>query len=314
MEVNSMTPSSTPQPSISPKRPPQPTGRGWGFLVFIFRLLLLGVGGSLAALAGIAIAQYRPSTQTQEPPLVEKVVQGSRSLWTELTQIPTTLGLAPPTASPSPVASASPESDNPSPAAPQLSQADRQKLQAELTQLQSELDKLRNQPQISEDDRAKQAAVLEERMRALQQQLNPTAFIEPPASPQSSIVPPATSRVSGSDTLMVTLPTDALFSNNETTLRLGSEAILDSILSDLQRYPGATIRVHAHTDSQGSEAEDRARTFEQATAIEQYLSSKLGEDYHWAVAGYGHTQPLSEDNSPVNRQRNRRIELVIQPK
>ena len=110
-----MTPSSTPQPSAPPKRQPsQPSrGRGWGFLVLIFRLLLLGVGGSFAALAGIAIAQFHPAPQTQDPPWVEKVVRGSRSVWAELEQIPTILGLAPPSASPSPSASPLPAGSSP---------------------------------------------------------------------------------------------------------------------------------------------------------------------------------------------------------
>ncbi|HEY9644328.1 MAG TPA: OmpA family protein [Coleofasciculaceae cyanobacterium] len=311
-----MTPSLTPQPA-PPKRqsPPPAPGRGWGFLVLIFRLLLLGVGGSFAALAGIAVAQFHPAPPTQDPPWVEKVVQGSRSVWAELEQIPTILGLAPPAASPAPSASPLPAGTR-SPAA-QLSEADKQKLQADLTQLQNELTKLRDRPQISEDERAKQSVALEERIRTIQQQLNPTGFAAPMISPTPTDqpgVPPATSRVSGRDTLLVTLPVDALFSKNQTALQPGSATILDTILTDLQRYPGATIRIGAHSDNQGSEGDDRARTFEQAAAVEQYLATKLGKDYHWMVAGYGHSKPLANDGTDISRQRNRRIEIVIEPR
>jgi OmpA-OmpF porin, OOP family len=325
-----MTPSLTPQPSTSSQQKPPQTSTGWGFLVFIFRLLLLGVGGSFAALAGVAIAQFHPAAKTQEPPIVEKVVQGGRALWSELEQVPTTLGLAPPTPqSPGAIAS-SPVASPALPSTPSLSEADKQKLQVELTQIQGELTKLRDLPQITEDERAKQASALEERIRALQQQLDPTGFAVPMVPPAGGVapssasgIPPATSRVSGRDTLLVTLPTDALFgrtqaggqtSGDQTTLQPSSQAILDTILTDLQRYPGATIRVAAHSDNQGSEGSDRARTFEQATAVEQYLSGKLGKDYHWTVVGYGHSKPLLEDSTDVSRQRNRRIEVVIEPR
>jgi len=337
-----MTPSLTPQSSASQQKTPR-SSAGWGLLVFIFRLLLLGVGGSFAALAGIAIAQFHPAPKAQEPPLVEKVVQGSRELWSEIQQAPTTLGLAPPSASPSAGAIASSPTASPLPSSPLLSAADKHRLQTELTQVQGELTKLRDRPQLAEDERAKQAATLEERIRSLQQQLDPTGFAVPMVSPAGgtagnsagqSGIPPATSRVSGRDTLMVTLPTDALFGRNQasgnqasgnqasseqssgeqTTLQPNAQTILDSILTDLQRYPGATIRVAAHSDNQGSEGGDRARTFEQATAVEQYLSGKLGKDYHWTVAGYGHSKPLVDDGTEVNRQRNRRIEVVIEPR
>jgi OmpA-OmpF porin, OOP family len=311
-----MTPSSPPPSAPTKRQSPQPSaGQGWGFLVFIFRLLLLGVGGSFAALAGIAIAQFQPAPQTQDPPWVEKVVRGSRSVWAELEQVPTTLGLAPPAASPLPSASLPPAGSS-NPASPQLSEADQQKLQTDLTQLQGELAKLRDRPQLSEDERAKQAVVLEQRIRTIQQQLSSTRFTVPTDAPSTdqSGVPPATSRVSTSDTLLVTLPIDALFSNNQTSLQPDSATILDTILTDLQRYPGATIRISAHSDNQGSEGDDRARTFEQATAVEQYLASKLGKDYHWAVAGYGHSKPLANDGTDISRQRNRRIEIVIEPR
>ena len=320
--VSYMTPSLTPQPSTSSRQKPPRTSAGWGFLVFIFRLLLLGVGGSFAALAGVAIAQFHPAAKTQEPPLVEKVVQGARALWSELEQVPTTLGLTPPLATSSPSAIASPTTSPAQLATAPLSAADKQRLQTELTQIQGELTKLRDRPQITEDERAKQAAALEERIRSLQQQLDPTGFavpMVPAAASSESGIPPATSRVSGRDTLLVTLPTDALFGrdqagSDQTTLQPSSQAILDSILTDLQRYPGATIRVAAHSDNQGSEGGDRARTFEQATAVEQYLSGKLGKNYHWTVAGYGHSKPLVGDSTEVSRQRNRRIEVVIEPR
>ena len=278
--------------------------------MLIFRLLLLGVGGILAVIAGIAIAQFQPAPKTQDPPLVEKVTRSTRSLWSELQRMPETLGLKPPP-NPSPSPSAGAASPATAIVTPPLSEIDKQKLQVQLTQLQSELAKLKSQPTLSEDDRAKQAASIQEQIRIIQQQLSPTAPVS-----DAPIVPPTTSKVSGNDTLLVTLPTDSLFAKGQTSLQSGAGAILDSLLIDLQRYPGATIRISAHTDMQSavnSESSDRAHTFEQATAIEQYLAGKLGDRYHWTVAGYGHSQPLVDNSNDVNRQRNRRIEIAIEP-
>ncbi|MBD2056430.1 hypothetical protein H6F88_10440 [Oculatella sp. FACHB-28] len=73
-----MTRSSTVQATErqSPQRSP---GGGRSFLVLIFRLLLLTVGGSFAGLLGIAVAQVHPA-QIQETPILEKVLQRSEAL------------------------------------------------------------------------------------------------------------------------------------------------------------------------------------------------------------------------------------------
>lgn len=310
-----MTQSSTPQTSDLPKqrlaKRPSP---GRSFLTFIFRLLLLGVSGSLAALLGIVIAQFYPG-RILDPPLVEKFMQGSQALWQGVTRLPQTWNDPAPasTASPSPAstAPASPQADaspqlSPPPAP--LSDADRQRLQAELTQLQTELQQ--------STDRSAALATIQQRLQAIQQQLNPdaTASSAPPDSaPDQSLVAPSTRTIANGELLKVTLPSDALFNPDQISLRPTTSAILDSIVSDLQRYPAATIRIAGHTDSQGTAEADRDRSFQQASVILQYLSGKLDDSYRWVAVGYGNTEPLVDNTSPINRQRNRRVEIVIDP-
>lgn len=309
-----MTQSSTPQTSDLPRQRltnrPSP---GRSFLTFIFRLLLLGVSGSLAALLGIVIAQFYPG-RIQEPPLVEKFMQGSHALWQGVTRLPETWNSPSPTptaqsspsgsVAPSPQSSASPQL--PTPPSP-LSDADRQRLQTELTQLQTELQQ--------STDRPAALAVIQQRLQAIQQQLNPdAASTSAQPSPEQSFVAPSTSTIADGELLKVTLPSDALFDTDQTTLRSTTPAILDSIVSDLQRYPDATIRVVGHTDSQGSVEADRERSFAQASTVLQYLSGKLDDSYRWVAIGYGSNDPLADNTSSINRQRNRRIEIIIDPK
>lgn len=254
--------------------------KGGFLLVSIFRLLLLGVSSALAALAGMAIAQFYPDT-AQEPPIVEKAVRQSQNWVSQQKQAlfpmpqpssapapaspiaPTPIGQLPP--------SSTPLSNTP------LSKADRDKLQAELAQLQAQLKGL--------GDRA----------ASIETQLGSSATATPGKA------------------LIVTLPSDTLFDATQTNLRPESLPILDSLVSDLQRYPGATVRVSGHIDEQGAIEADRARSFEQAKAVKQYLTSKLGENYQWVAIGYGHSRPLAASSSQGDRQRNRRIEIAIDP-
>lgn len=324
-----MTKSSSPQ--TNELTPPQPrkTRFGWGYalLVLLFRLLLLGVSGSLAGLLGIAVAQLYPG-DIDEPPLVEKLLRGSALFADNLDQMtqPEVVSPVSPapdtaTADPAPSLSPNPESSpevvTPSPA---LSDADRQQIQAEIAQLQNELQQLNNRAAALEGRVGAEdaAAPLEQRLQALQRQLDPNAAplintLPPTESPAPSLVAPATTTLANGDQLMVTLPSDALFAEDPTILRPETTEILNSIVSDLRQYPGATIQVVGHTDSQGSSGSDRTRSFEQATAVKQYLEGQLGEEYRWVVVGYGNGRPLAENTSPINRQRNRRIEIVIDP-
>ncbi|NJO40960.1 MAG: OmpA family protein [Cyanobacteria bacterium CRU_2_1] len=315
-----MTKSSTPPTSDLPVQEPirQPSsGFGRALLVFIFRLLLLGVGGSLALLIGVAIAYFFPS-QVKDPPLLERILQGSQSLLQNFNQSerrdipPPTTSVSPSPESPAPT-EASPQ---PSAVAPPLTEADRQQVQTELNRIQAQLQQLDSRAAELESlvGTSDPTAPLEERLQTIQRQLTPNA-VPPPNDTQTGemyVAPAAT--ISDGNLLMVTLPSDALFETNQTMLRSGTDAILDTIITDLQRYPGATIRLIGHTDNQGSAEGDRTRAFDQATAVERYLAGKLGEeDYHWVVISYGSSEPLPTDSTTINPQRNRRIEIVIDP-
>ncbi|GAB4384756.1 MAG: hypothetical protein Kow00121_48690 [Elainellaceae cyanobacterium] len=319
-----MTKSSTPPASDLPKQqsPKRPSsGRGRGFLVFLFRLLLLGISGSLAGLVGITIAQFYPG-QVEDPPLVEKLLQGSQTLWRGVTQLPRSWDSSPPeVVSPLPAESAeSPVSAPdalPAPPSPQsaLTDAQRQQAQTDLNQLQGELQQLNNRASaLATQVGADPNASVEEKLQTIQQQLDPTAAPPSPsaAQPQAGVIAPATSTLSNGELLKVTLPSDALF-EGDNSLRSTTASILNSVAEDLRRYPGATIRVGGHIDSQGSAAADRERSFEQASAVAQYLSNQLDESYQWVVVGYGGRQPITDNTSEINRQRNRRVEIVIDP-
>jgi OOP family OmpA-OmpF porin len=331
-----MTESSTPPvaETLKRRRParqqPPSHGFGRGLLVFIFRLLMLGVSGSLAGLLGIAIANLAPGN-IQEPPFAEKLLQGSQALWQSVTRLPQSwqsprsspaAPIAPqPDAAPQTTLPAPPEAEpSPQAAAPELTEADREQVQTELTQIQTELQQLNSRAAELETrvGTAGAGSPLEERLQSIERQLDPDAAPPPSPSPspvenQSLIAPTTTTLSNRGEVLTITLPSDALFDTDQTSLRSETSAILNTITTDLQRYPGATIRVVGHTDSQGSSANDRDRSFEQASAVAQTLSQSLDDSYRWIVVGAGSNSPLAENTTPINRQRNRRIEIVIDP-
>ncbi|MBE9179677.1 OmpA family protein [Oculatella sp. LEGE 06141] len=295
------------------------SGRLRSWLVFIFRLLLLGVSGGFAVLLGIAIAQFFPA-QVQNPPFLERTLLQSDRLINSVRRWPQPWRAAPsPVPSPEVAPAASPSVSVPP--APPLNDTERQRLQSELSRLEGDLDTLSDRAAALESrlGTSRSTAALEARIQVLQQQLDPNAANASP-DPAAGVVNPTPvipAPTDLSDTLMVTLPSDALFDANSAELRPGSQAILDSIISDLRRYPGATIRIAAFTDTEpeaeSNGAVDRVRSFEQARLVQQYLSRILGNEYHWVTVGYGQSQPLVDNTTPANRQRNRRVEIAIDP-
>ncbi|MBF2078601.1 MAG: OmpA family protein [Synechococcales cyanobacterium T60_A2020_003] len=338
-----MTESATP-PTLQPSSPPPSPGRGWGILVFIFRLLLLGVSGTLAFLIGMAIASLFPGTIT-DPPLVERAIRSGNALLNGTAFEP------PPSPSPvvissSPTLPEPPPVANPTPLPPlDLSDEERDRLQAELDQLESNLQALRDRAVSLETELGTDSVVdsaiapLEQRVQELRQRLNPSAdrasapqgTPTPETSPSSdnlgasapvesatpfATVSPVLQQRPGvpANGLMVTLPLDVLFATDTATLSPQTTAILDSVVSELQNYPGAAIQIAAHTDDTSSPADSRTQSFEQAKAIKTYLAQVLGDDaYHWIVVGYGQVYPVVANATPSGRQRNRRLEITISP-
>jgi peptidoglycan-associated lipoprotein len=315
-------------PAAGYTEPPKSTGRTRFLLVLIFRLLLLGVGGGFAGLLGVLVAHFYPAPSTQTVPLLEKGFRWADRVVTGVKRLPQTgPRLFPPDQQRSPAATPSAATNSPlvmtSP--PQLTATQRQQLQTELDKLQVELETLRDRATTLETQVGSSRANedLEARLQVLSQQLNPSTSspARNPASPipSSSVAATINQPVVSSrntlqpDALMVTLPSDILFKGNQTTLRPETHPILDDIATDLRNYPKATIRISAHTDNLGNAKENRVLALQRAQAIEQYLSAALGDRYRWISVGYGQSRPLVENNSDLNRQRNRRIEVAIEP-
>jgi len=290
---------------------------GWGhaLVTLSLRLMLLGLSGSIMAAVGIAAAQIYPA-QTQELPLVELWTQRAKSM---LDRGLSRVGISPQaevksqseiqSAVPNLTPVASPEVSS-APGSTGLPDAERQNLQAELQALTSQ----------SSQPLAARVKPLQTRIQTIQSRLSAFTADSSSASVHAvttPIVNPATDSIStlpvASKSLLVTLPSDALFEVGQVTLRPGSEAILRSIVSDLQSFPDASIQISAYTDSQSSPELAREHSLEQAKAVRQYLSQPLGSAVHWVAIGQGQNQPLVPEDSPESRQRNRRIEIAIQP-
>lgn len=277
-------------------------GIGRFLLVFIFRLLLLVVGGSLAVLAGIAFATVNPA-KTPNKPLVAKILP----LPGDVKSLPTLANTE----------QASAEQKPATPASLKLTPQQRTKLLADLKQLQTQVKSLSDRTSALEKQLGSNNPneALETRLQVIGQQIQATpqpqtARNSAPAPQVDRLTSPVTPLLS-SETLTATLPSDALFLDNQPNFRPQARAILDKLIAELQKYPNATVRIAVHTDGAGQTQSNRVLSFRQAEAIVQYLSGTLGNKYRLIAIGYGEARPIAPNDTQINLQRNRRVEVTV---
>ncbi|MBD2012864.1 OmpA family protein [Microcoleus sp. FACHB-53] len=291
-----MTQSTSSATKTSPKRA---TPRPWWLLVLIFRLLLLGVGGGLALIAGIVLANVYPNSNPEKP-LIFKVLEGLDK------KIPVSV----------PQSSAQTTSTSSS-GFPQLTPVERQQAQAKLNQLQAQLNSMNEAVTTLETElgSSRPNETLETRMQAIALQLEGVSSVNPDVqaleNSSANQLMPVSDSVSSADKLKLTLPSDLLFDQSNSILRPEASLILDKIITDLRGYSSSTIRITAHMDADTNADADRELSFRRAKAVQQYLVSALGDQYRWVVVGYGGTRPLIANDTDANRQRNRRVEIAV---
>lgn len=105
---------------------------------------------------------------------------------------------------------------------------------------------------------------------------------------------------------------NVFFDVDKATLRPESESELERLAEILQKNPTIKIQIDGHTDSDGNDDHNLKLSDARAHAVVEYLVSKKGisqERLGWK--GYGETQPIAPNDTPANKQLNRRTEFSI---
>ncbi|HLF11577.1 MAG TPA: OmpA family protein [Gammaproteobacteria bacterium] len=90
--------------------------------------------------------------------------------------------------------------------------------------------------------------------------------------------------------------------------------LLDKVRQAADVFPRSQIVIEGHTDSYGSDEANLALSRRRAEAVSDYLSTELGVPaFRLSAVGYGETQPIANNDTPQGRERNRRIDVLIEP-
>ncbi len=90
--------------------------------------------------------------------------------------------------------------------------------------------------------------------------------------------------------------------------------LLDKVRRAAEVFPRSQIVIEGHTDSHGSDQANMTLSQRRAEAVSTYMSEQLGlPTFRLSAIGYGETRPIASNETPQGRERNRRIDVRIEP-
>jgi len=105
---------------------------------------------------------------------------------------------------------------------------------------------------------------------------------------------------------------DILFDFNKATLRRDVEFNLVKIATILNQFGEMNVLVEGHTDAIGTDEYNLALSQKRAQAVSDFLASQGVAAKRLSWEGYGKTRPVADNDTDEGRQKNRRVDLVIQ--
>ncbi len=114
--------------------------------------------------------------------------------------------------------------------------------------------------------------------------------------------------------IRIQLATPVLFGSGEAALKTDSVAILNEIATLIRKVPNKVI-IEGHTDNIPIKTAEYSSNWElsvdRAINVINYFGSIGILPERFAAAGYGEFQPVSSNDTPEGRSKNRRIEIII---
>ena len=104
---------------------------------------------------------------------------------------------------------------------------------------------------------------------------------------------------------------DVLFDTGEAELRSGGERTVARLADFMDEYPERRVRIEGHTDSVGPAEFNQRLSERRAQAVRNALIDEGISDSRIETRGYGEDHPVASNDTPENRQRNRRVEIII---
>ena len=104
------------------------------------------------------------------------------------------------------------------------------------------------------------------------------------------------------------------FASGQADIAEMHRALLEKVRQAIDVFPNSQAVIEGHTDSYGGDESNMALSRRRAESVSNYLANELGvQGFRLSAVGYGETRPIANNETPQGRERNRRIDIRIQP-
>jgi outer membrane protein OmpA-like peptidoglycan-associated protein len=104
---------------------------------------------------------------------------------------------------------------------------------------------------------------------------------------------------------------DVLFDTGSYTLKPGAREKLAKISGIVLAHAGLTLQIEGHTDSVGGDDFNQQLSERRADSVRDFLAEQGVAPSSITARGFGKMQPVASNDTAEGRQRNRRVELVV---
>lgn len=105
---------------------------------------------------------------------------------------------------------------------------------------------------------------------------------------------------------------DVLFATGKAELMPGAVNMIVRLAQFMQQYPEKRVQIEGHTDSIGSASFNLRLSENRADSVRNVLLTEGISISRIETIGYGLSRPVATNDTVEGRQRNRRVEIVIQ--
>lgn len=104
---------------------------------------------------------------------------------------------------------------------------------------------------------------------------------------------------------------DVFFSTGKTDITLSAQRNVDKLAQLLNKFPTRNVLIEGHTDNTGPEDVNVALSQKRADAVKNLLVAKGVSPDRITTKGYGLKHPVVSNDTPLGREQNRRVEVIV---